>query len=92
MGHALGQAGGTDYSAGCGHVLVESVVGVCQAVARGDRRVNSLGSGESAESTMVPQIQDLGSFAGFRRASAEAFATASVRPGTSTTCPGTSTT
>jgi hypothetical protein len=80
MGHALGQAGGTDYSAGCGHVLVESVVGVCP------------GSGESAESTMVPQMQDLGSFAGFRRASAEAFATVSVRPGTSTTCPGTSTT
>jgi acetyl-CoA acetyltransferase len=51
-----------------------------------------LGSGESAESTMVPQMQDLGSFAGFRRASAEAFGTASVRPGTSTTCPGTSTT
>ena len=44
-----------------------------------------LGSGESAESTMVPQVQDLGGFAGFRRASAEAFATASVCPGTSTT-------
>ena len=40
-----------------------------------------LGSGESAESTMVSQMQDLGSFAGFRRASAEAFATAKVRPG-----------
>jgi acetyl-CoA acetyltransferase len=40
-----------------------------------------LGSGESSEATMVSQMQDLGSFAGFRRASAEAFATARVRPG-----------
>lgn len=37
-----------------------------------------LGSGESAESTMVSQMTDPGSFAGFRHSSAEAFATAGL--------------
>jgi acetyl-CoA acetyltransferase len=39
-----------------------------------------LGSGESAEAPMVSQMDDLSSFLGFRRSSAEAFATAGVRP------------
>ncbi|MFI9387023.1 thiolase C-terminal domain-containing protein [Kutzneria sp. NPDC052558] len=39
-----------------------------------------LGSGESAGSTMVSQMDDLGSFLGFRLSSADAFATAGVRP------------
>jgi acetyl-CoA acetyltransferase len=39
-----------------------------------------LGSGESAEAPMVSQLEDLSSSAGFRRSSAEAFATAGVRP------------
>jgi acetyl-CoA acetyltransferase len=43
-----------------------------------DRAVFLLGSGESSESTLVSQMEDLGSFAGFRRSSAEAFATAGV--------------
>lgn len=37
-----------------------------------------LGSGESAESTMVSQMSDAGSFGASRRASAEAFATAGL--------------
>lgn len=37
-----------------------------------------LGSGESAEAPLISQMEDPGSFAAFRRASAEAFATAGV--------------
>jgi acetyl-CoA acetyltransferase len=42
------------------------------------RAVYVLGSGESAESTLVAQMDDLGSSAAFRRSSAEAFATAEL--------------
>lgn len=45
-----------------------------------DRLVHILGSGEAAEATMVSQMQDPGSFGAFRRASAEAFRTASIVP------------
>ncbi|MEV5843592.1 thiolase [Streptomyces sp. NPDC051985] len=44
----------------------------------GARAVYLLGSGESAESTLVSQMDEVGSFQSFRRASAEAFATAGV--------------
>ncbi|MEU6371569.1 thiolase [Streptomyces sp. NPDC046909] len=44
----------------------------------GARAVHLLGSGESAESTLVSQMEEVGSFQAFRRASAEAFATAGV--------------
>jgi acetyl-CoA acetyltransferase len=43
-----------------------------------DRAVYVLGSGESAESTLVAQLEDLGSSAAFRRSSAEAFATSGL--------------
>ena len=43
-----------------------------------NRTVYLLGSGESAESPVMSQMADLGSFGAFRRASAEAFATAGV--------------
>jgi acetyl-CoA acetyltransferase len=42
------------------------------------REVFVLGSGESGESTLVSQMDDVSSFGAFRRASAEAFATAGV--------------
>jgi acetyl-CoA acetyltransferase len=42
------------------------------------RAVYVLGSGESAESTLVAQMDDLGSSEAFRRSSAEAFATAGI--------------
>ncbi|MFI7008812.1 thiolase C-terminal domain-containing protein [Streptomyces sp. NPDC050145] len=45
---------------------------------RADTPVYLLGSGESAESTMVSQMADPSSFAGFRNSSAEAFATAGI--------------
>ncbi|MBB5779972.1 thiolase C-terminal domain-containing protein [Nonomuraea jabiensis] len=44
----------------------------------GARAVYLLGSGESAEGTMVSQMEDPGSSLAFRRSSAEAFATAGV--------------
>jgi acetyl-CoA acetyltransferase len=47
----------------------------------GDRAVYLLGSGESAEAPMVSQMADPGSFQAFRRASAEAFATAGITHG-----------
>ena len=43
-----------------------------------DRTVYLLGSGESAESTLVSQMDDLGSFGAFRRSSAEAFQTSGL--------------
>ncbi|ALJ21194.1 thiolase C-terminal domain-containing protein [Microbacterium sp. No. 7] len=43
-----------------------------------DRAVYLLGSGESAESSMVSRMSDPGSSQAFRRASAEAFATAGI--------------
>jgi len=43
-----------------------------------DRAVYLLGSGESAEAPMVSQMADPGSFQAFRRASAEALATAGI--------------
>jgi acetyl-CoA acetyltransferase len=43
-----------------------------------DRAVYVLGSGESAESTLVAQLEDLGSSEAFRRSSAEAFATSGL--------------
>jgi acetyl-CoA acetyltransferase len=43
-----------------------------------DRAVYLLGSGEACESVLVSQMDDLTSFGSFRRASAEAFATAGV--------------
>ncbi|MFE5644480.1 thiolase [Rhodococcus sp. NPDC056516] len=43
-----------------------------------DRHLYLLGSGESAEGPLVSQLQDPGSFGGFRRAGAEAFATAGI--------------
>jgi len=43
-----------------------------------DRLVHVLGSGESAEAPLVSQMEELGSFHAFRRASAEAFATAGL--------------
>jgi len=46
-----------------------------------DRAVFLLGSGEAAESPIVSQMRDLGSFGAFRQASAEAFATAGVGHG-----------
>lgn len=50
-------------------------------LASADRLVYVLGSGESAEATLVSQMEDLGSFHAFRRASAEAFATAGLTHG-----------
>ena len=47
----------------------------------GDRAVYLLGSGESAEAPMVSQMADPGSFQAFRRAGAEAFATAGITHG-----------
>ena len=44
----------------------------------GRHAVYLLGSGESSEAPLTSQMEDLGSFGGFRRASAEAFATAGV--------------
>ncbi|MFC4006926.1 thiolase [Nonomuraea purpurea] len=44
----------------------------------GERAVYLLGSGESAEGTMVSQMEDPGSSLAFRRSSAQAFATAGV--------------
>ncbi|WP_236794731.1 thiolase [Amycolatopsis sp. GM8] len=46
----------------------------------GDRRVYVLGSGEASESSLVSQMDDVSSFGAFRRASAEAFATAGIMP------------
>jgi acetyl-CoA acetyltransferase len=43
-----------------------------------DRAVFLLGSGEAGESPIMSQMDDLGSFGAFRRASAEAFATAGI--------------
>lgn len=43
-----------------------------------DRAVFLLGSGEAAESPIMSQMRDLGSFGAFRQSSAEAFATAGV--------------
>jgi acetyl-CoA acetyltransferase len=43
-----------------------------------ERAVFLLGSGEAGESPIMSQMDDLGSFGAFRRASAEAFATAGV--------------
>jgi acetyl-CoA acetyltransferase len=45
---------------------------------RSSSPVYLLGSGESAEAPLISQMEDPGSFAAFRRASAEAFATAGV--------------
>ncbi|MDR1999637.1 MAG: acetyl-CoA acetyltransferase, partial [Frankiaceae bacterium] len=45
------------------------------------KAVYLLGSGESHESTLMSQMEDLTTFEGFRRAGAEAFATAGVAPG-----------
>ncbi|QXE33851.1 hypothetical protein KQY30_05640 [Streptomyces sp. GMY02] len=47
-------------------------------LAGGDRAVYLLGSGEAAESTLVSQMDEVGSFCSFRHSSAEAFATAGV--------------
>jgi acetyl-CoA acetyltransferase len=44
----------------------------------GEHAVYLLGSGESSEAPLVSQMDDPGSFGAFRRASAEAFATAGV--------------
>jgi acetyl-CoA acetyltransferase len=44
-----------------------------------DKAVYLLGSGESHESTLMSQMEDLTTFEGFRRASAEAFATSGVK-------------
>jgi len=44
----------------------------------GEHAVYLLGSGEACEGPMMSQMDDLGTFGAFRRASAEAFATASV--------------
>jgi acetyl-CoA acetyltransferase len=44
----------------------------------GRHAVYLLGSGESSEAPLTSQMEDPGSFGGFRRASAEAFATAGV--------------
>jgi acetyl-CoA acetyltransferase len=46
----------------------------------GEHAVYLLGSGEACEAPMVSQMDDVGSFGAFRRASAEAFATAAVTP------------
>jgi acetyl-CoA acetyltransferase len=43
-----------------------------------DRAVYLLGSGESSGPTLVAQMEDLTSFGGFRRSSAEAFATSGL--------------
>ena len=43
-----------------------------------ERAVFLLGSGEAAESTLVSQMEEVGSFHAFRRSSAEAFATAGL--------------
>lgn len=43
-----------------------------------DRAVFLLGSGEAGESPIISQMDDLGSFGAFRRASAEAFQTAGI--------------
>ncbi|MGW6459772.1 thiolase C-terminal domain-containing protein [Streptomyces sp. NPDC055078] len=48
---------------------------------RADSPVYVLGSGESGESTMVSQMADPGSSAGFRNSSAEAFAAAGIGHG-----------
>lgn len=45
-----------------------------------DRLVYVLGSGESADSTLIAEMDDLGSFAAFRRSSTEAFRTAGLAP------------
>jgi acetyl-CoA acetyltransferase len=44
----------------------------------GEHAVHLLGSGEACEAPMMSQMDEVGSFGAFRRASAEAFATASV--------------
>jgi acetyl-CoA acetyltransferase len=44
----------------------------------GEHAVYLLGSGEACEAPMVSQMDDVGSFGAFRRASTEAFATAAV--------------
>jgi acetyl-CoA acetyltransferase len=44
----------------------------------GEQAVYLLGSGEACEAPMMSQMDEVGSFGAFRRASAEAFATASV--------------
>jgi hypothetical protein len=44
----------------------------------GEHAVYLLGSGEASEAPMLSQMDDIGSFGAFRRASAEAFATAAV--------------
>jgi acetyl-CoA acetyltransferase len=47
----------------------------------GKHAVYLLGSGESSEAPLMSQMDDVGSFGAFRRASAEAFATAGVSHG-----------
>lgn len=47
-------------------------------LARPERAVYLLGSGEAAESTLVAQMEDVGSSAAFRQSSAEAFGTAGL--------------
>ena len=61
-----------------GGALIVTSESRARALKTADRLVHVLGSGEAAEATMVSQMADPGSFAGFRTSSAEAMRTAGI--------------
>ena len=61
-----------------GGALVLTTVERARDLPSAGREVRVLGSGEAAESVLVSQMEDYGSFQAFRRSSAEAFATAGL--------------
>ena len=61
-----------------GGALILTTAGRAADLPAAARAVYLLGSGEASEAPIMSQMEDVGSFGAFRRASAEAFATAGV--------------
>ncbi|RRJ85708.1 thiolase [Gulosibacter macacae] len=63
-----------------GGALILTSAARARSMRNADRLVHVLGSGESAESTLIVEMDDLGSFGAFRRSSADAFRAARLGP------------
>ncbi|RRJ86594.1 thiolase [Gulosibacter macacae] len=63
-----------------GGALVLTSAERAKAMKNADRLVYVLGSGESIESTLIAEMDDLGSFGAFRRSASEAFRVAGLGP------------
>ncbi|MWA01585.1 thiolase [Actinomadura sp. LD22] len=63
-----------------GGALVVTSAERARDLPRPERAVHLLGAGEAPGTSMVSQMEDLGSFSGYREASAEAFRTAGITP------------